>query len=302
MFDIQQLKSIEFELANKCNAKCPQCPRYTKGRLLQGLNKDELSLQDIKQSIDTTIISGLVSVIFKGTTGDPIIAKDFLNIVQHFKQHNPKIKVWIATNGGLHNDAYWQRLAEILNSYDKVVFGIDGLADTHSMYRIGTDYDKVLANAKTFIAHGGNAHWQFIKFQHNQHQWHDCEQLSQQLAFSNFITLHSDRNFVETSLYPADDQTVRVPTGCVSCMSVNKKELFVYADGSVYPCCYLGGLHAWSTGVETETDYSMLLKMTDPTRMKIPHHTLDHIVQSSQFQNFAQVLTTPLRLCKKHCS
>ncbi len=302
MFDIQQLESIEFELANKCNAKCPQCPRYTKGRLLQGLNKDELSLQDIKQSIDTKIISGLRSVIFKGTTGDPIIAKDFLNIVEYFKQHNPKIKVWIATNGGLHNDAYWQSLAEILNSHDKVVFGIDGLADTHSMYRIGTDYNKVLSNAKAFIAHGGNAHWQFIKFQHNQHQWQDCQELSQQLGFTNFLTLHSDRNFAETSLYPADDQTPRMPTGCVSCMSVNKKELFVYADGSVYPCCYLGGLHAWSAGVETETDYSMLLKMTDPTHKKIPNYNLEHIVESSQFQNFSQVLITPLRLCKKHCS
>ena len=302
MFDIQQLESIEFELANKCNARCPQCPRYSKGRLLQGLNKNELTLQDIKQSIDDTTIKKLKSVIFKGTTGDPIVAQDFLHIVEHFKKHNSKIKVWIATNGGLHNDAYWQQLAELLNDQDKVVFGIDGLSDTHSLYRIGTDYNKVLANAKTFIAHGGNAHWQFIKFKHNQHQWHDCEQLSQQLGFANFLTLHSDRNFVETSLYPADDQTVKVPTGCVSCMSVNKKELFVYADGSVYPCCYLGGLHAWSTGVETETDYSMLLKMTDPTQMKIPDHTMEHIVQSSQFQNFSKVLTTPLRLCKKHCS
>ena len=181
MFDIQQLESIEFELANKCNARCPQCPRYSKGRLLKGLNKDELTLQDIKQSIDYTTISKLKSVIFKGTTGDPIVAQDFLYIVEHFKQHNPKIKVWIATNGGLHDDAYWQRLADLLNAQDKIVFGIDGLSDTHSLYRIGTDYDKVLANAKTFIGHGGNAHWQFIKFKHNQHQWHDCEQLSQQL-------------------------------------------------------------------------------------------------------------------------
>jgi DNA-3-methyladenine glycosylase I len=31
------------------------------------------------------------------------------------------------------------------------VFGIDGLADTHSIYRVGTDYHKIIENAKAFI-------------------------------------------------------------------------------------------------------------------------------------------------------
>ena len=101
MFRSDQLQSIEFELANKCNARCPQCPRYSQGKLIPHLNKNELTLTDIKQSISEQIIANLNEVIFKGTTGDPIIAKDFLSIVKHFKTVNKNIKVWIATNGSM---------------------------------------------------------------------------------------------------------------------------------------------------------------------------------------------------------
>jgi MoaA/NifB/PqqE/SkfB family radical SAM enzyme len=302
MFESQQLKSIEFELANKCNARCPQCPRYSQGKLIPNLNKNELTLADIQQSIAEQTIANLDEVIFKGTTGDPIIAKDFLSIVKHFKSINANIKVWIATNGSMYNSTYWQTLADMLNPNDKVVFGIDGLADTHHLYRVGTDFHTVLSNAKSFIHAGGNAHWQFIKFAHNEHQWSDCEKLSQELGFTNFITLHSDRNFEESHLNPPTDQLDVQPTGCVSCMSANKREVFVYADGTVYPCCFLGGIHTWSKNNVAALDYGMLTNMTDPTVQKIPQHSLESIIDSDQFQNFSQIFNTPLRICKKYCS
>jgi MoaA/NifB/PqqE/SkfB family radical SAM enzyme len=302
MFDITELKSIEFELANKCNAKCPQCPRYVNGRLVQGLNKNEIFLQDIQKSIAPDTIKNLSHVTFKGTTGDPIIAKDFLSIVKYFKTLNPTIKVWIATNGSMYNSRYWQTLAEMLTPQDKVVFGIDGLADTHHIYRVGTDFHSVLSNAKSFIHAGGNAHWQFIKFSHNEHQWKDCRDLAQSLGFTNFITLHSDRNFAQTELYPSSDFIHQKPTGCVSCQSWNKKEVFVYADGTIYPCCFLGGMHAWSKDTQAELDYSMLIQLTDPTVLRIPDHSLEHIITTMQFQDFSKVFDTPLRPCKKYCS
>jgi MoaA/NifB/PqqE/SkfB family radical SAM enzyme len=302
MFRSNQLQSIEFELANKCNARCPQCPRYSQGKLIPHLNKNELTLTDIKQSISEQIIANLDEVIFKGTTGDPIIAKDFLSIVKHFKTVNKNIKVWIATNGSMYNEIYWQTLADMLDSQDKVVFGIDGLADTHHLYRVGTDFHTVLSNAKSFIRAGGNAHWQFIKFEHNEHQWETCKLLSQELGFSNFITLHSDRNFEATHLNPPKDQIQLRSTGCVSCMSANKREVFVYADGTVYPCCYLGGMHVWSSNTTTDIDYSMLKKITDPTIQTIMNQKLEDIIDSQQFQKFAQIFETPLRPCKKYCS
>jgi len=302
MFDASELQSIEFELANKCNARCPQCPRYSQGKLIPGLNKHELTFEDIKSAISIETIQQLKEVIFKGTTGDPIVAKDFIPILKYFKAHNNNIKVWIATNGALYNQTYWQELASILSPNDKVVFGIDGLADTHSTYRVGTDFYTVISNATAFIQAGGNAHWQFIKFAHNEHQISDCEQMSKDLGFTNFITLHSDRNFKETYLKPPADQIELHPTGCVKCMSANKREVFIYADGTVYPCCFLGGMHVWSKQNETAIDYSMLQQITNPLIATIKDTHLETIINSPQFQNFRKVFDTPLRPCKKYCS
>ena len=121
-------------------------------------------------------------------------------------------------------------------------------------------------------------------------------------GFTNFITLHSDRNFEESHLNTPTDQLDVQPTGCVSCMSANKREVFVYADGTVYPCCFLGGIHTWSKNNVAALDYGMLTNMTNPTARKIPQHSLESIIDSDQFQNFSQIFNTPLRICKKYCS
>ena len=51
----------------------------------------------------------------------------------------------------------------------EIEFALDGLEDTHSMYRQNTNWRTVIRNAETFISAGGYAIWKFIKFKHNQH-------------------------------------------------------------------------------------------------------------------------------------
>ena len=56
------IDSIEIELADKCNARCPQCPRYDNNhRLVKGLNKNEITLDTFKQ-ID--VIKNLIMSMF----------------------------------------------------------------------------------------------------------------------------------------------------------------------------------------------------------------------------------------------
>ena len=69
---------------------------------------------------------------------------------------------------------------------------IDGLEDTHSYYRQGTNWKKIINNAKSFISSGGRAVWQFIPFAHNEHQIKSCIRLSQQLGFKEFKTAKYD--------------------------------------------------------------------------------------------------------------
>ena len=63
-----------------------------------------------------------------------------------------------------------KNLASIMRKPDKVIFAIDGLEDTNHLYRVNTNFNKIMENAKAFINAGGIARWDFIAFAHNEHQ------------------------------------------------------------------------------------------------------------------------------------
>ena len=94
------------------------------------------------------------------------------------------------TNGSARLESWWKELATLKV---KVVFGIDGLEDTHALYRISTDFNTVMKNAKTYIEAGGDARWDMLVFQHNQHQLETCEQLSRDMDFKGFNFKHTTR-------------------------------------------------------------------------------------------------------------
>jgi sulfatase maturation enzyme AslB (radical SAM superfamily) len=84
-----------------------------------------------------------------------------------------------------------------MNQYKRyhVRFALDGLKDTHSLYRMGSDYDTVVKNMKTFIDAGGRATWKFIVFKHNEHQVDEASKLARELGCVTF-TVVEQRNCV----------------------------------------------------------------------------------------------------------
>ena len=61
------------------------------------------------------------------------------------------------------------------------------------LYRRNTSYKKVIDNAKAFIQAGGEAHWQFIVFRHNEHQLKEAKKLSEEMGFKKIDFMYSDR-------------------------------------------------------------------------------------------------------------
>jgi sulfatase maturation enzyme AslB (radical SAM superfamily) len=194
-----------------------------------------------------------------------------LDIIKYFRDNNPDLIIKISTNGGARNQIFWTQLAAFNAD---VYFCIDGLEDTHSLYRRNTVYSTVLSNAQTFISAGGLARWRFIKFDHNQHQIKEAYQLSTDLGFESFELVDDGRNTgpvfnKEKELVyklgnyqgPTDFDTVLKKSqlkdtdlnnvtwsyfdklydvGNINCQAVSEKSIYVNSIGELYPCCWTG--------------------------------------------------------------
>jgi sulfatase maturation enzyme AslB (radical SAM superfamily) len=255
---LSDVRFLEFDLSTKCNAACPQCPQadptnITDKSFLRDVD-NEVTLENVKAWFPKETLDALTLIKFCGSFSEPAIARDFFPIIEYFVA-NTTADIQVHTNGSLRKPEWWYELGRVMQKRGVVRFGIDGLADTHSIYRVNTKYEKIIENAKAFMAGGGRAEWQFILFRHNEHQLDECRALSQELGFEQFIFMPSGRfrnyddyceNINGDILRPST--TTKVDTieqfwnrgeviTKVVCKSDARKWLMIDWNGIVYPCC-----------------------------------------------------------------
>jgi sulfatase maturation enzyme AslB (radical SAM superfamily) len=275
MLAFDQIRRIQIELTTKCNARCPMCMRNYRGSdYNSGYPDCELSADHIRHILSPTVMQrlqqntqGSLTINFNGNLGDFASARDAAEIVEYLVDQ--QVTVTINTNGSLRNTSWWSRLAR---SGVTVGFALDGLADTHSLYRQDTDWHKIIANAQAFIKAGGQAVWRFVPFDHNRHQESECRDMAQYLGFVRFENIYDGRDrtpvYIRSGQFshyigkpydgppPAisdmlvshinwyDSKTVKVAADVnplkINCTHKMNREIYIAADGSVYPCCYLG--------------------------------------------------------------
>lgn len=269
MLKLSEVRSVHVELTTNCNARCPMCMRNYRGLdYNSGYPLCELSVVDFKHILPPSILPQLTQgVSFNGNLGDFASAKNALEIVEYLVEHRVKVK--INTNGGLRNSSWWRRLA--LPGVE-IGFALDGLADTHELYRLDTVWQRVIDHAQAFIDAGGQAVWRFIPFEHNQHQEQQCRDLAKSMGFVKFENIYDGRDtgpvfgrtgefshhigrpysdqvpdikpLLENHITWYDAKTYRsskdTPDLTINCFHKRNKEIYIAADGSVYPCCYLG--------------------------------------------------------------
>ena len=257
MYNITDIRDVHLELTSKCQARCPMCPRRISGGPMNPfVDLTEISLETFKKWFPVEFIKQLNSLFMCGNLGDPIIAKDCLEIFQYLRQVNTTMRLSMHTNGSARTVGWWHDLAR---ANVKVTFGIDGTADTHSLYRIGTEYHSIIKNAKAFIDAGGIAEWHMLVFKHNEHEVDSCKALSEQLGFTKFTVKHTSR-FKNNKFHVLDDdgKTINIlyptersntltknvefalqETSNIECKAQKYKQLYIAADGTVSPCCWL---------------------------------------------------------------
>lgn len=271
MIQYEKIQQVHLELSSRCNARCPDCPRNFFGvNIVDHYPQCDLRLPEIKHIFKPDFLLQLTDILICGNYGDFVTARDAPEIVEYFFKINPDIRVTVSTNASARPDI-WSRLAK---TKVEVKFRLDGLQDTHHLYRIDTDWNLIIANAKSFIQNGGNAVWSMIVFDHNQHQIDQCRQLSQNLGFQRFELTHEDpgvrnrfpvfdrdyklkyvvggynsdtdfeylrhhffeRDHWEDAEYSQPAQTIK----CQAQGNGRSHSIYIASNGEVYPCCWLG--------------------------------------------------------------
>ena len=264
MYAASQIRTLEIELSSNCQASCPLCLRNFHGATYnKGYIVNSLTCTDIQQILPKEFILQLDTIIFEGNLGDAIVAPDLADTVEYLRSCNKNMQIEIHTNGSAGSADTWQRLAQ----YNTVTyFALDGLEDTHHLYRRGTHWSKIIHNAGIYMKSGGHAIWKFIPLSTNRHQQQQCQELSKELGFANFAVMSDQRQnchvfdadgkyqysigdpkgpkdfqkAIEDYQLSGEQQDARVLPKSIDCYADKRKYLYLDALGDVYPCCYLG--------------------------------------------------------------
>lgn len=271
MIAYDKIRHVHLEISSRCNAACPDCPRNLFGvNIVDNYPQCDLRLDQIKRIFPGEFVRQLDTILICGNYGDFVTARDGVECVEYFYQENPHIRVNISTNASARPDI-WARLGR---TPAEIEFRIDGLRDTHHLYRVNTDWDTVLANAQSFIAAGGRATWHMIVFDHNQHQIDTCRIMSEELGFQRFEITHeapgvrnrmpvfaadgqlryviggydsdTDFEYLRHHYFTRDhwlDAEYSVPADTIQCKAIGNgrdHSIYIASNGEVYPCCWLG--------------------------------------------------------------
>ncbi len=279
MYTAEEIRSVHLELTTRCNAACPQCSRNIRGgETNPRLPLVHLSLAEVQTLLPEDFLRQLSRVSLCGNYGDPSAAPEAAEIVAYLRNTAPAVQLDFATNGGARDVGFWEKLASSLSC---CYFGIDGLEDTNHLYRKGVRWSTLMRNVEAYLAAGGIASWEYLVFQHNEHQVDTARQLSEELGFQQFNVKRTRRFFqastgktlpslpvltrngeVEYTISPSSLPEYQNPavavlteivqqrgydsylaTTPISCKATREQAIYISAEGLVLPCCYLAHLY-----------------------------------------------------------
>ena len=298
------------------------CPRNYHGGLPNpNLKLNDWTLENFVKIFDKETLQQLTGIFFCGNFGDPILNNDLIDMCKHITEHNPNLNVRIHTNGGARSSKWWKELKDSLPKDHVVIFALDGLEDTHHLYRIGTTYQRVLQNAQSFIEAGGIAEWVFIKFKHNEHQVEEAERRAKQFKFDRFTVKNTIRFIGEAKFSvlgengavqyylepPTQNNVVLIDkkaidtfrngykTAEIDCYAKKNKEIYIDAQYNLFPCCFLASApynHSYTNTIVADIRqnmldqyYELIEKLGGLDNIDVTKRSIKDIVNGPEYQS-----------------
>ena len=206
----KHITDVHIELTDKCQASCPMCARNHNGGMERSfVGKRDIALETFKHWFPESWLAQLENFFACGNYGDPIIARDCLEIFEYVRHANPTARLAIHTNGSARSVQWWERLAKVLAGPHEVVFAVDGYAESHVLYRKGTNWNSIMENAQAFMEAGGIASIDCLVFEHNQHEMEAFREDMLKRGFKK-VNIKPTSRFYDMAEFPVHDTSGNV--------------------------------------------------------------------------------------------
>jgi MoaA/NifB/PqqE/SkfB family radical SAM enzyme len=148
----QYPRVMEFELVNTCNLECVMC----NGLSSSSIRENREDLPPVNNPYDDEFVRQLEEFIphlkeAKFYGGEPFLIETYYNIWERIIEINPKIRIFIITNGTVLND----RVKDLLRrgNFD-LALSLDSVnREKYLSIRKNSDFDKVMTNLDYFNAY-----------------------------------------------------------------------------------------------------------------------------------------------------
>jgi MoaA/NifB/PqqE/SkfB family radical SAM enzyme len=243
-------------VSNLCQLRCPLCPvgaqLITHDRCIMPMDTFKTILAKIP----------FIDTIELYRSGEPFLNPDMLAMIRYASLR--KIAVVISTNFSFTKpDDFFDDL--VTSGLDTLVVSLDGASqESYSRYRVGGDYEVVLANIKKLITAKNKVSskkpkiiWQFLVHKYNEHEISSAQQIADALKITldlRPISLADNEPDVKhegidieerkRQWLPQNDTYIsdcykgeyRYPLSNRMCPQLFNR-IIVMADGTILPCC-----------------------------------------------------------------
>ncbi len=234
---------IKVEPTPLCQLSCPGCmqPKYLAGaRSGQAM---QMTLDEFKRIVDP--LKHVLLGISLSNYGEPLLNRQLAEIIAY--GHLNRIAISFPTNLSLKlNEAAIEKL--VRSGVDSLMVSLDGASqESYARYRVGGDYELVLANVKAITAakqalgmKRPRLTWKFVVFDHNRHERDYVVRMHRELGFDDYSFVQDGRGGDFTAAKAAYNAGLRDKnTACYWLWHA----MIIRWDGEVFPCCTYHDFH-----------------------------------------------------------